>query len=306
MPDRFRNSTLLHVEDLYQAFGGKVVLDNIDLSVAAGELVTVVGPSGCGKSTLLRIIIGQDRPAGGQVWLDGHQLDTPNRERGVVYQHYSLFPNLTVLDNVLAGHRLRGWPWQKPPAEACELAEHLLAKTGMDRHLEKYPHQLSGGQRQRVAIAQALMQKPRILCMDEPFSALDPGTRETMQLLLLELWEAFGMTVFFVTHDLEEAVYLGTRLVALSPYYTDDRGDGDGVNRGARVVVDRSLRPIGTAVSPRIKTDQAFAQCIQEIRRDAFDPDHRQHVSTFDLSHPHSWVTFTADEVRPAESQAAE
>lgn len=291
MPSRTVPHPLLHIQDLRQAFGPKVVLDDIDLSVASGELVTVVGPSGCGKSSLLRIIIGQDLPVSGRVTLDGAPLSTPNKDRGVVYQNYSLFPHLTALDNVLVSHRLRLWPWQWMGRKAAlhQEALALLDRTGMADHADKYPHQLSGGQRQRVAIAQTLMQKPRILCMDEPFSALDPGTRESMQVLLLELWEDFGMTVFFVTHDLEEAAYLGTRLIALSQYYNDDRGDQ--APRGARIVADHHLRAPGTAVSPDVKASEPFGRFIQDIRRDAFDPAYRQHISSFTLTHPHSWIT---------------
>ncbi|MGB0748337.1 MAG: ABC transporter ATP-binding protein [Magnetospiraceae bacterium] len=289
--EAYRQNSVLHVEDLYQAFGAKVVLDDIDLSVRKGELVTVVGPSGCGKSTLLRIIIGQDTPVQGKVFLDGDPISAPDTRRGVVYQHYSLFPNLSALDNVLVGHRLKVWPWQWPSARKALRDEAMayLETAGLADHAGKYPHQLSGGQRQRVAIVQALIQKPMILCMDEPFSALDPGTRESMQMFLLDLWEKNGMTVFFVTHDLEEAAYLGTRLIGLSQYYSDDREMA--AARGAKIVVDREISPLGTALSPEVKRNKDFRDLIRHIREQAFDPEYRQHAREFDLSHPQSWRT---------------
>ena len=163
----------------------------------------------------------------------------------------------------------------------------------MAEHADKYPAQLSGGQRQRGAIAQALIQQSKILCMDEPFSALDPGTRESLQMFLLELWEETKMTIFFVTHDLEEAVYLGTRLVALSQYYCDDRTEQD--VRGAKIVVDRQFD--NRALSPAVKASAEFAEMVQAVRHQAFDPSYLQHVKEFDLSHPHSWATRTNGEI---------
>jgi NitT/TauT family transport system ATP-binding protein len=287
------STNLLHVQNLNQGFGGKMVLDNINLSVKPGEFVTLVGPSGCGKSTLLRIIIGQDRPLSGEVLLEGRSVGSPDSRRGVVYQHYSLFPNLTALENVVLGKRLGIWPWQwwSRKAELRDEAMFFLEKAGMAEHAHKHPHQLSGGQRQRAAIAQTLIQQPKVLCMDEPFSALDPGTRESMQMFLLELWEELMMTIFFITHDLEEAVFLGTRLVALSQYYTDDRGEGENVNRGSKIVVDRAISPLGRAYSPGVKATADFGQLIQDMRQQAFDPEYCQHVREFELTHPHAWHT---------------
>lgn len=287
----------LHIEDVVQKYD-RVVLDNIDLSVTAGEFLVLAGPSGCGKSTLLRLIIGQELPHSGKILLDNKPMGRPTPDRGVVYQHYSLFPHLTVLDNVLVGHQLRHTPirWRSAKKQYVDEALDFLQIAGMVDHKHKYPHQLSGGQKQRVAIVQALIQHPRILCMDEPFSALDPGTRENMQIFLSDLWLKMKMTVVFVTHDLEEALYLGTRIVALSQYYTDGRGEGTGVNRGAKIVYDRQLRPIGTALSPDVKEKGEFGALIQEIRRDAFDPTYRQHAKAFALKHPDSWQTLTGEE----------
>ena len=168
-----------------------------------------------------------------------------------------------------------------------------LEQMRLAEHKNKYPHELSGGMQQRVAIAQALIMKPKILLMDEPFGALDPGTREDMQLLLLELWEEFQMTIFFVTHDLEEAVFLGTRIVALSQYYTDERGETY-ENRGAKIAADHRL-PHKVA-STIIKESAEFGHLIQQLRREAFDPEYRQHATQFNLLHPDSWQTLTAEE----------
>jgi NitT/TauT family transport system ATP-binding protein len=154
----------------------------------------------------------------------------------------------------------------------------------LDEHASKYPHELSGGMQQRVAIAQALIMKPKIILMDEPFGALDPGTREDMQVFLLELWERHEMTIFFVTHDLEEALFLGTRIIVLSPYYTDDDGNAE----GAKIVMDRHLP--GPA-STRVKYSPEFNQLLEEVKQCGFVKEYRQHLSQFDLSHPDAWRT---------------
>lgn len=278
-------------EDVFRSYGDKVVLDDIDMSISKGEFVTVVGPSGCGKSTLLRLILGEDTATKGNITVDGEPVQRPCRDRGVVYQNYSLFPHLRALDNVTIGHRLKGWPWQwrSMKNEAEDMARKALDEMGMLDHIDKFPHELSGGQRQRVAIAQALVQEPKVLCMDEPFSALDPGTRENLQMYLLELWEKRNMTVFFVTHELEEAVFLGTRIVALSQYYTTDLDD---IGQGAKIVFDRDVRsPGGNAIGRAVKHTPEFLETIADVRREAFDPAHRQHLDSFDLSHSDSWRT---------------
>lgn len=297
MQNKLRESSLLHLEDVYKRYGDKTILDDIDLSVGHGEFVTVVGPSGCGKSTMLRLVIGQESQCEGDILMDGIPIGPPNPDRGVVYQNYSLFPHLTAIENVTLNRRLALKPWQWGMSKQAILEEGMayLERVNMAEHAFKYPAQLSGGQRQRVAIAQSLIQRSKILCMDEPFSALDPGTRESLQLFLLELWEETKMTIFFVTHDLEEAVYLGTRLIALSQYYSDDRKDQSG--RGAKIVVDRKFGSGDQALSPAIKATAEFAETIHDIRRQAFDPEHKQHVANFDLSHPHSWATRAQGEI---------
>ena len=289
-----RQSSFLFFQDVYKSYGSKVVLDDIDLAVAQGEIVTVVGPSGCSKSTLLRLALGQELPSAGQVLIDGKPCGFADPSRGIVYQKYSLFPHLNVLDNVLIGPRLSCGLLERRRRrqEFEEEAMRYLRRMGLEDHSRKFPHELSGGMRQRVAIAQSLIMKPKILLMDEPFGALDPGTRENMQIFLLELWEELGMTIFFVTHDLEEAVFLGTRIIVLSQYYTDSRGDG--APRGARVVFAQALAK--EAKSTVVKTAAAFGALIQQIREQGFNPKYLRHASQFNLTHPHSFQTLRPEE----------
>ena len=288
------STAYLFVKDVEKQYGGKRILDNVDLVVARGEFCTLIGPSGCGKSTLLRLILGAEKPTSGRILLNGEDNGPPDTNRGIVFQRYSLFPNLSVIDNVLLGTRLSANKniWDKQQAK--KVAYEFLDRMRLSAHADKYPYELSGGMRQRVAIAQSVILKPEILLMDEPFGALDPDTREDMQLLLLELWEEYGMTVFFVTHDLEEAAYLGTRILVLSQYYTDDRGDNLDVNRGAKIVADHQLRSI--AKGTEIKRSLEFAELIRQIRQEGFNPEYLQHAKDFNLSHPDSFRTLTVNE----------
>ena len=289
---------LLHLEDLYKSYGDKLVLENIDLAVSAGTLCSVVGPSGCGKSTLFRLVLGQERADSGRLFVDGAPVIGPGEDRGIVYQRYSLYPHLTVVENAMLARTLPAGfaERRRQRAKFREEAMHYLERAGLAQHADKYPHELSGGMQQRVAIAQALIKRPKILLMDEPFGALDPETREHMQVFLLELWEAERMTIFFVTHDMEEAIYLGTRVVVLSQHYTDDRGDGASVRRGARIVGDYALP--SAAASTKIKRSAEFVALAEEIRRIGFDQDVLRHVSEFNLRHPDSFQTLRSDEAR--------
>ncbi|HEX2011124.1 MAG TPA: ABC transporter ATP-binding protein [Roseateles sp.] len=189
-----------------------LALQATDLEVAENDFVTILGPSGCGKSTLLRIVAGLDQPSGGQVLLDGRQVEGPGADRGMVFQSYTLFPWLTVLDNVCFGLRERGLA----RAEQVEIAQGFLAQVGLAKFAGHYPKQLSGGMQQRTALARALANQPRMLLMDEPFGALDHQTRELMQELLLGIWERERKTVLFVTHDIDEAIFMGSRVVVMS------------------------------------------------------------------------------------------
>jgi NitT/TauT family transport system ATP-binding protein len=192
--------------------GGTVALQATDLAVAENDFITILGPSGCGKSTLLRMVAGLDTPTSGAIELDGRPVAGPGADRGMVFQSYTLFPWLTVLQNVCFGLREKGMPLQ----QQLEIAHPFIAKVGLKGFEHHYPKQLSGGMQQRTALARALANDPRILLMDEPFGALDHQTRELMQELLLGIWEAERKTVLFVTHDIDEAIFMGSRVVVMS------------------------------------------------------------------------------------------
>ena len=195
-------------------------LQNIELSVGADEFVTLVGASGCGKSTLLRIIAGLEQKSGGQVSIDNVPIDGPGVDRAVVFQHYSLYPWLTVIQNIKFSRRLETHYVDITSADvevASGRADALLAVMGLTHVAEAYPNQLSGGMQQRVAIARALMPRPQILLMDEPFGALDAQTRDVMHDLIRYLRAIENTTIVFVTHDVEEAIYLGSRVVVMAP-----------------------------------------------------------------------------------------
>ena len=225
---------VLELFNTYQQYGGRIILNDISLRIRKGEFVTIVGPTGCGKSTMLRMVLGSERPSQGVAAMEEHLIKRPDRRRGIVFQKYSLFDFMNVRDNVmfglelehfdLADHFLRKifpFMYRKKMKKFREEADHFLDKVGLLEHAYKYPHQLSGGQRQRVAIAQAMIMKPQILLMDEPLGALDVGTREAMQIFIQELWGQTEQTILFITHDLEEAIFMGTRLIVLSQYYKD-------------------------------------------------------------------------------------
>jgi NitT/TauT family transport system ATP-binding protein len=294
------NNYLLYLENVSKAYGRKTVLNDIDLAVREQEFCTVVGPSGCGKSTLLRLILGQEPVTGGRLLLHGQPIGYPGADRGIVYQRYSLFPHLTILNNILLGKQLCLPFWKTLKGRKADRDEAMtyLESVQLAEHAHKYPHQLSGGMQQRVAIAQALIMKPKVLMMDEPFGALDPGTREMMQMLILELWEAYGMTIFFVTHDLEEAVFLGTRILVLSQFYTHEQDNAPGTSKGARIVSDYPLQQ-RNAQSTDVKATAPFGQLIQKIRAEGFDPKYLQQARQFNLKHPDSFITL-ADENTPA------
>ena len=184
----------------------------VSLRVADNDFITILGPSGCGKSTLLRIVAGLDTPTAGRVLLDGAPVTGPGVDRGMVFQSYTLFPWLTVRENVCFGLRERGIA----PARQQEIARHWLDKVGLTGFERHYPKMLSGGMPQRTAIARALANDPKILLLDEPFGALDNQTRSLMQELLLSIWESDRKTVLFVTHDIEEAIFMASRVVVMS------------------------------------------------------------------------------------------
>ena len=190
---------------------GVQALENIDLSVRPKEFLTLLGPSGCGKSTLLRIVAGLEEATAGQVLKDGRGITGPGADRGMVFQAFSLFPWLTVRKNVEFGSRLQKLPASQRTARARTLLEHF----GLARFTDAYPKALSGGMKQRVALARALANDPEMLLMDEPFGALDAQTRSAMQDFVLKVWEETHKTVLFVTHDIDEALYLSDRVLVM-------------------------------------------------------------------------------------------
>ena len=189
-----------------------LALQATSMAVAENDFITILGPSGCGKSTLLRIVAGLDQQSSGEVLLEGKRISGPGADRGMVFQSYTLFPWLNVRDNVCFGLNERGMA----RAEQLDIAQGFIKKVGLNGFENHYPKQLSGGMQQRTAIARALANGPRMLLMDEPFGALDHQTRELMQELLLGIWEAERKTVLFVTHDIDEAVFMGSRVVVMS------------------------------------------------------------------------------------------
>ena len=238
---------ILTVRGVERRFDKTLALQATDLDVAENDFITILGPSGCGKSTLLRIVAGLDRQTAGEVMLEGQRIDGPGADRGMVFQSYTLFPWLTVRDNVCFGLVERGLP----RAQQLEIADAFLNKVGLRGFEHHYPKQLSGGMQQRVAIARALANGPRMLLMDEPFGALDHQTRELMQELLLGIWEAEKKTVLFVTHDIDEAVFMGSRVVVMSA-------------RPGRIKLDRKV----DIPHPRhysVKTTPAFMELKAEL-----------------------------------------
>ena len=209
---------ILEVKGLDKVFetpkGKTVALKDIHFETHRREFLCVVGPSGCGKSTLIRILAGLDSQSGGEVLLEGKPVRGPGKDRGMVFQGYTLFPWLTVKRNVMFGLTVNGMSFQEAERQALQ----WLALIGLEKFAEAYPHQLSGGMKQRVAIARALANQPRILLMDEPFGALDAQTRAKMQAHLLEIWRKIDITIVFITHDLDEAIYLADRVLVLKAH----------------------------------------------------------------------------------------
>ena len=240
--------TLRGVERRFaSATGSTLALQATDLDVAENDFITVLGPSGCGKSTLLRIVAGLDRQTAGEVLLEGRRIEGPGADRGMVFQSYTLFPWLTVRDNVCFGLRERGLP----RAQQLDIAHNFIAKVGLKGFAGHYPKQLSGGMQQRTALARALANDPRMLLMDEPFGALDHQTRELMQELLLGIWEEQQKTVLFVTHDIDEAVFMGSRVVVMSA-------------RPGRIKLDLVV-PLAHPRRYSVKTTPAFSELKAEL-----------------------------------------
>ena len=250
----------LSFRNVWVEYGKQVVLERINLEITSGTFLSVVGPSGAGKSTLLRLILGQERPSQGAVLLDGAPFPAePGPDRGIVFQRYSVFPHLTVLGNVLIGYEFAERPLSArlvgaARRKAMEKCLQLVEAVGLSEHRDKYPSALSGGMQQRLAIAQALAKHPRVLLLDEPFGALDPGTRAQMHALIKPLWRELKMTIVMVTHDIKEAFGLATRLIALDRVRRDPQAPE---RFGAKITYDLDLTREGAV--PVLGFPQAVA-----------------------------------------------
>jgi NitT/TauT family transport system ATP-binding protein len=283
---------IISLKNAYQQYDGRTILNGINLKIKKGEFVTVVGPTGCGKSTTLRLILGSEQPFKGEVLIDEKNITKPDRNRGVVFQKYSIFPHLTVRQNVMFGLELEKFnlfdpiiqtrKWMLMRKEFRIEADKYLERVRLIEHADKFPNQLSGGQRQRTAIAQSMIMKPQVLMMDEPFGALDEGTREEMQVFTLEQWKETQQTVLFVTHSLEEALFMGTRLIVISQYYKHDDG-----TEGAKIVKDIEI-PWAHPRSTRIKNTVEFKDLMEAIKYEGLNPAYLQNIGNFDLSHKDS------------------
>jgi len=256
----------------YRVRGGhQVIFEDLDLTIAGHQFLSLVGASGCGKSTLLRLVLGSEQPWKGTLRSNGEPITHPDRTRGIVFQKYSLFPYRTVLENVMFGLELAQtyllqkwltWPWYRTRYHRRFEDEAMahLRQVKLHEHADKYPHQLSGGMQQRVAIAQALIMKPRILLMDEPFGALDADTREALQRSIVRAFHDQQTTVFFVTHDLEEALHVGNRLLVLAK-------DPARPAAGSRIVIDQAI----TQSAPI--DGKETQELLAHIRRAGFAPE---------------------------------
>lgn len=284
--------TLLQLKDICQQFpdnqgGIHKVLDNITCDIKKGDFVSIVGPSGCGKTTLLNLVGGFSKQSSGEILLNNKPISKPNRDRGIVYQDYALFPWMTVLDNIVYGFELekidflekyiKPRKFHRVKKEAIEKAQFYLEQTGLISAIDKYPHQLSGGMKQRVAIAQAMIMKPQILLMDEPFGALDIQTRESLQIMMLKIREMENNTIFFVTHDLEEAIYVSNRIIVLSQYHNQKNGR----NGGAQIVYDEYLPDSLNFLSTEVKNTSNFRHLIDELMHKGFEPSLSKEIDQF-------------------------
>lgn len=249
---------MLQISHLSADYGGKPALADINLTLESGELLVVLGPSGCGKTTLLNLIAGFVPYQHGSITLEGQRVTGPGAERGVVFQNEGLLPWRNVQDNVALGLQLAG----VDKAQRRQAATQMLKKVGLEGAEKRFIWQLSGGQRQRVGIARALAANPQLLLLDEPFGALDAFTREQMQTLLLKLWHETGKQVLLITHDIEEAIFMATELVLLSP------GPGRVVER---LRLDFSRRFVAGESCRSIKSDPRFIEQREYILSRVFD-----------------------------------
>lgn len=281
----------LDIQNVSKWFGDRRILNNINLQIAAGQIVAMVGPSGCGKSTLLKAILGTHPPSEGKILADGVEIRKPTRDVGIVYQNYALYEFLSAEENVAFGLKLTetSFPsrifalptYLRKRREHLERAREFLNKVGLGAATGHYPAELSGGMRQRVAIAQAFILKPKVVLLDEPFGALDETTREELQLMLLRFYQENLLakqagqtppyTIVIVTHELNEALYVADRVVGLSRYH-------DSGSEGAMVVYDRPC-PVFNPEDP--KDFSRLIEQREELRRAVFDQSYLKHHSKY-------------------------
>jgi NitT/TauT family transport system ATP-binding protein len=296
-------SYIIEYRDVSKSFpkaggGTNTVLNGINLKIKKGELVCLVGGSGSGKSTVFNQLVGSQKPTTGQVLIDGKVVDGEGPDRGIVPQMYGLFEHLSVLDNIAFGLDVSGTNniqnvlhtpgSRRVKAQARAQARELIVELGLDpSDADRWPFELSGGMQQRVAIGSAIIMKPKVLMMDEPFSALDPLIRKKMQKLTLRLWKEQGLTIIFVTHSLEEAVFLGSRVIGLSKYWLDEGGQP---GKGATIVLDKQIAGDPASRPDEFMDAPEFHQTCAQIYSTVLDTARAVRRDQFDLSHPDAKV----------------
>lgn len=249
--------SLISIKNLYKEYGDNIVLERLNLEIEEGEFCTLVGPSGCGKSTFLKMVLGQETPTRGKFFFNEKPFpEEPSVERGIVFQRYSVFSHLNVLENVMLGIELEkskflGKLFGKERKKAKQTAMEMLEAVGLSSSAYKYPEELSGGMQQRLSIAQSLVKKPKVLLLDEPFGALDPGISADMHALILDLWKKNNLTVIMVTHDLHEGFYLGTRLLVFDKVKHDPEFPD---RYGAKITYDIPVGETSNTVYKEIDT----------------------------------------------------
>jgi len=257
--------TILNLKNVTKKYGTKTVLNSVNLEVEAHDFISLIGPSGCGKSTLLRMATGEEKPSSGVVSFNSKPLNDISTEIGIVYQKYSLFGQFNIRKNIELGAHLRRKNKENEKEIRADFNE-MVELFGVSELLDKYPFQLSGGQMQRVSIIQALINRPKILFMDEAFGALDPFTKMQLKGFVDEYWKEHKTTIIFITHDLEDAITMGNRVVLLSQYYKQAEGES-----GSKIVWDKK-----TPLNP---TPDEKEKLIMRLKKEGFDPSYIQDLN---------------------------
>jgi len=260
--------SFIDIKDVWKTYGENVVMERVNNKVDAGEFITIVGTSGCGKTTFLKMLLGTEYPSRGRILMEGNPIpQEPGPERGIVFQKYSVFPHLTALQNLVLAKELERSKiiarlFGSAHKQAEQQAREMLAMVGLESAAAQYPHELSGGMQQRLAIAQALMKQPKVLLLDEPFGALDPGIRADMHELILNIWNKTKLNVFMITHDLKEGFYLGTRLWVFDKIRHDPQAPN----------------AFGATITYDIPVGQCDKSTLQEIDH-SLEKNHKQQIA---------------------------